>query len=206
MHMRSILYIVFVTFCFSQLTISQQNNIVFGELDIPDSTVFKTSVNKPLKKLEFGVDLGLSYMFASNGTHGPAVSFSPYAYYPVSKKFGFSAGVIAETGSYYVPALSGDKVELKMLPMTRMFIYGSGHYLINEKLRVNGTVYQQLVDVPNRNSNAHSATLNYQGMSAGFDYKLTKNITIGAQIRVESPNSPWNNGLYHGRGFAPYGW
>lgn len=204
--MRSLLYIVLMVFCFSQLAVSQQYNLDVDELDIPDSTVFKRSVNNPPKKLEFGVDVGLSYMFASNGVHGPAFSLSPYAYYPVSEKFGFSAGIIAETGSYYVPTIANDRVEMKMLPMTRMFIYGSGHYLVNEKLRVNGTVYQQVVDVPNRNLNAHPTTFNYRGMSAGFDYKLTKNITIGAQIRVESPNSPWNNSLYHGGGFAPYGW
>jgi hypothetical protein len=206
MKMRRILQISLLLFCSVQLAVSQQDSFDIDAIEIPDSTVFKKSINKEPKKLKLGVDVGMSYMFSSNGVHGPAYSLAPHAVYPLGNKFAVSAGLFMEYGNFYIPSFTGERNDSEMLPMTRMFVYASGHYFMSEKLTVTGSVYQQVMDVPNRNKSINPQAFNYRGMSAGFNYKLTPNITIGARISVETPNNnPWNNGFYPSGNYSPFG-
>lgn len=202
-------YKLFIVICLSFLScaaFAQQDETSVDEIFIPDSTVFRRDINTKPKKADFGVDVGLSYMFSSNGTHGPALSLSPHVTYPLGNKFAVSAGISLEHGNYYMPYYSYENTGKDFLPMTRMFVYASGHYYMSEKLTVTGSVYKQIVDVPNRNTVHHPpASYNYQGMSAGFDYKIAPGITVGARVRVESPGGHWNNSLYPGGNFSPLG-
>lgn len=207
MNMRRNLQILLLLFCSIQIAVSQQNSSDIDAIDLPDSTVFRRNSDKEIKKLKFGVDVGMSYMVASNGVHGPSLSLSPHAIYPLGNKFAVSAGLSMSHGNYYIPFYGGESRTGEMLPMTRMFVYASGHYFMSEKLTVTGSVYHEIVDVPNRTPNItpHSSSYNFSGMSAGFDYKITPNITIGARISVESPNNLWNNSFYPGGVYSPLG-
>jgi hypothetical protein len=151
-----------------------------------DSTVYKPSNQEKLKKLDFGVDVGVSYMVNSNGYGGPLFSLSPYVSYPVGKRFSVSAGVSVMHGNYYNPWLA-ESGGNNFLPMTRMFLYATGHYAINERLTLSSTVYKEIVDVPNRYPNQNNSTIQGQGASIGINYKITPNLSVGAQIRVEQP-------------------
>lgn len=175
-----------------------------------DSTIFGKSQQTKHEKAKIGVDLGMSYLMMSGGAGGPSMYVAPHVQYPLNQKLSLTGGVLFETGKMVCPVFSDDAFGYELLPMTRVFLYAGGTYKLNEKTTVNSTVYKQIVDVPRKKENNNSAQsdFNSQGMSMRIDYKLTKNITIGAQFSVESSHNPWFNGMYPpGMGYGfPNSW
>ncbi len=174
-----------------------------------DSTVFQNSLVKKDKKLTTGVDLNMGYAFSKYGG-GPILSFTPHVTYPVTDKFFLQAGVSLGMGNVYNPFLKVSGEQNAMLPMTRMFLYASGNYMATEKLVITGSAYKYIMDVKNPNSSYNPAQLSsdYQGVSIGFNYKITDNFSFGAQLHFDTPNT--SNSYYNpmGSGFnsPPYGW
>ncbi len=140
----------------------------------------------PAKKLKFGTEAGMAYTVSSAGYSGPTFLLSPYATYPINNRFSLRAGVSMEYGQFYYPHYSSAG-ESAMLPMTRMFLYASGNYKVNDRLDVNGGVYQQVQYVPNRNPGQTQNQYNSHGISMGFNYKITPSVSFSAQIRMEQP-------------------
>lgn len=174
------------------MTVSMLHAQIVDELVIPDSSVFMSHTKLPAKKLQTHVDLNMGYMLSGKGYGGPIMSISPYVSYPVSERMWFNAG-ISVGYSPYNPFYYYDNShnQNNMLPMTRMFLFAQGNYRVNERLVVNGTAYKQVFDVPNSNKSLFPATnIDYSGMSVGFNYKITKNISFGAQLQMNSPNRP----------------
>jgi hypothetical protein len=184
--MVRILILVILAFYCSFLS-GQETEESIDYIDIPDSSVYKPKVPKQkFEKLKFGTDVGMAYTFSSKGYGGPMFTLSPYGNYSLTDKLSISAGLSVGYGNFYNPYYyySGEN---SMLPMTRMFIYTTANYQVNDKLMVNGGVYTQIVDVPNRNPDNENSTFNSYGATLGFQYKITPNISFGAQIRVEEP-------------------
>ncbi len=196
---------------YSILLIGLYLNTSAQELDeivLSDTTIIQNDVKpKPMnKKLYTGLDANMGYMVSSKGYGGPFMSLSPYAAYPVNDKFHLTVGISAGFGNIYLPYLySGENSE--MLPMTQMFIYARGNYMLNEKLTVSGSAYKRIVDVKNPNRSLKPSTsFDYQGVSVGLNYKITNNISFGAQIHFDSP--AYNNSIYSPFEYhaLPYGW
>ena len=182
---------------FSIMTLSlaaQDEPMDFDYMDVEefDSTVYRKDFSKESeRKLQTGVDVTMGYMYSSAGYGGPQFSLSPHVAYPINKRFSFSAGMSVGYGNFYNPYY-GMQGQDAMLPMTRMFLYVSGHYQVNEKLTVTGTAYTQINDVPNPSpdSNTPKRDFNAHGASIGFQYQLTPSISFGAQMNFEE------NGMY----------
>lgn len=183
------------------------------QLSLNDSVPTDGQQQKVIKKLDTGVDVNMGYMVASNGYNGPYMSLTPHVNYPLNDRFWLSAGISAGFGSVYSPLMNPIEVSPQMLPMTRLFIYAQGNYQLSERMVVNGTVYKEVSEimVPTRDASLTS-TFSYQGMSVGVNYKITKNISFGAQLHINSPSgsgyySPYK---YGNPGYvpfySPYGW
>lgn len=173
---------------------------------VSDTSVFQNDVKPFRKKSHTGFSVNTGYTVSSNGQGGPFLSLSPHVIYPVSDRFYLNTGITAGYGNMYMPSfITGE--ESQMLPMTQMFIYASGNYIVSNKLTVSGSAYKQIVDVKNPNSSLKSSTsFDYQGLSIGFNYKLTENISFDAHIHFNSPSN--YNSLYSPFGYTvpPYGW
>ena len=206
--MKHLILTIFLIPLFSVL-LAQESAESFDYLDeYYDSTVYKReSPTKPLRKMHVGVDVGMAYSFSSAGYGGPMFTLSPHATYPLTDRFSLSAGISVGHGSFYNPYLAEQGGDL-MLPMTRMFIYASGNYMLSERLSVNGTIYKQVLDVPNRNPGQTYTNLDSHGGAIGFQYKITPNISFGAQIRVEEPGfyNPYNSFGNGNRGMQGSNW
>jgi hypothetical protein len=203
--MNRLFFISLIIFC-SVSAIGQEIEAIYDITDdyVFDSTVYHRDYNpKEAKKLQFNTQVGLGYQFSSAGYGGPVFSLSPYLTYPVGKRFYLNAGVSFHYANFLMPGMGENGIP-KMLPMTRMFLYASGNYLVNERLIVNGTVYKQVMDVPNRNPVSSQYKYNAQGASIGFEYKLTPNIRVGAQITIEQPG--FSNPYAPGAGRYGTGW
>jgi hypothetical protein len=199
--MKRLIYIVLVFFVTSSVIAQDLDEIVLS-----DTAVFQNDVKPIRKKLHTGFNVNTGYMVTSKGKGGPYMSLSPHIIYPVTDKFYLNAGISAGFGNMYLPYyITGE--ESQMLPMTQMFIHASGNYVVNNKLTVSGSAYKRIVDVKNPNSSLQPSTsIDYQGLSVGFNYKITDNISFGAQIHFNSPSN--YNSLYSPYGYSvpPYGW
>lgn len=188
---------LFSVFLLATLLLSlsaQDNDVDYIDIEL-DSSVYSNDVKtaEVERKLYTGVDMSMGYAFSKNGYNGPMFALSPYVAYPLNKKFSIRAGMSVGYGGFYSPyTVSSENNEL--LPMTRMFLYVSGDYRVNDRLIVSGSIYTQVLDVPNSNPIDNNSNFNTQGASIGFQYKLTRSISVGAQIRVEDPGmySPYS--------------
>lgn len=193
--------LVSILFVFSCLCYPQNDNNAIDFMDLGSSTTEQQMLDeqsKPeIKKLKMSMQVGTSYTFSSNGFGGPSFSISPQGNYALSERFHLLGGMGLQQGLYKMPFAFRDAEDQNnaLLPMTRVYLYAGGNYLVNDKLSVSGTVYKQIMDVPNPNAPNKNAQINTQGMRVGFEYKLTPSIRIGAEIRVASPNSEF--GYYH---------
>jgi hypothetical protein len=108
------------------------------------------------------------------------------------------------------PINTAEGIQYKMLPMTQMFVYASGNYRVSEKLVVNGTAYRQVYSNPNSNQQAIISNYINNGVSVGFNYKISSNVSFGAQIQINTQNNfnPYSPGGYNPYGgySNPYGW
>jgi hypothetical protein len=207
--MKFLLFAQFLLFSFTVL-LAQEPVETFDYLDVVyDSTVYRRDVPpNSLKKLEFGTDVGMAYTFSSAGYGGPMYMLSPHVTYPLSKQFSLSAGVSMVYSNFYNPYMA-ESGQDAMLPMTQMFIFASGDYYVNERLLVTGSVYKDILDVPNNNIGQIKSNYDSQGAAIGFQYKITPSISFGAQIRVDQPGfyntyNPYGNGA---RGmYSPNWW
>jgi hypothetical protein len=183
--------------------ISQETENALEQIQISDSTSY-TNLNKHStdRKLKVGVDVNMGYMFSTSGFGGPEFSLTPHVTYPLSDRFWINAGIQAGFGQYMIPTYTSESMNYQMLPMTRMFVYASGNYRMTDKLVLTGSVYRQVLNTSSY-SDTQSRMYNYMnnGMAVGFNYKLGSNVSIGAQIQIQSNNyNPYSAG-----GFSPSG-
>lgn len=199
--MKRLIYILLLFVALGSISAQDMDEVILS-----DTTVFQNDVKPIQRKLHTGFNMSSGYMVSSKGQGGPFMSISPYVSYPVTNRFYLNAGISAGFGNIYLPYYyTGEQSQ--MLPMTQMFIYASGNYIVNEKLTISGSAYKRIVDVKNPNGSLHPTTsLDYQGVSVGFNYQITKNISFGAQIHFDSPSN--SNSLYSPYGYSapPYGW
>ena len=189
--MKQVLFVLVLICCF--LYTSGQEPIESNDyLDIADSTVYKRDETlKPVKKADFGVDVGMAYSFYPHGYGGYFFNLSPHVRYPVTKRFSASVGISMVYGSLYNPYYT-ESGENPLMPMTQMFITASVNYMVSERLIVSGSVYKQINDVQNPNPGQTQANYDSHGASVGMHYKLTPSISFGAQIRVDQPGLYYN--------------
>jgi hypothetical protein len=175
-----------------------------------DSSAYKNTYTAPIeRKLKIGMDLSMGYMYSPAGYSGPELFFGPRLTYPLSGRFWVDAGLQAGFGNYMMPVASYEGINYQMLPMTRIFLYASGNYKLSENLVVSGSVYRQVLN--ESYSESQAAITNYinNGMSVGFTYKIGSNISVGAQIQLQSNNhNPYSAGGFAPAGgyYNPYGW
>jgi hypothetical protein len=200
--MKRLIYILLIFFI-TRVDISAQD---MDEIVLSDTSVFQDEIKPFRKKLHTGFSVNSGYTVTSKGQGGPFLSLSPHVTYPVSQRFYLNAGISAGFGNMYMPSfITGE--ESQMLPMTQMFIYASGNYIVNNKLTVSGSAYKRIVDVKNPNGSVQPKTsIDNQGLSIGFNYKITENISFDAHIHFNSPSN--YNSFYSPYGYTtpPYGW
>lgn len=186
MNKVSVLLLIFSVF--SQiLSYSQQTEEDRDQLDIsglrddnPETRDIKT-----LKKLKTNVEVGTSFMYSPRNFYGPSYYVAPNLSYLVTPRFSLSAGIGYEYASIY-PLYNIPDAGNTMLPMTKLFLYTKGNYLLNERLMLTGSVYKSMIDVPRLSQNSRPFNYNYQGVDVGIQYQINKNFSIGFHMRMNN--------------------
>lgn len=192
---------------FAQIAPADSDKLEISEEYSQTNSFDSTTVIPDNKKIDFGLEAGTSYQFSPGYFHGPGYYIAPNLNYKVSPKFLLTAGVRLGYSALY-PLAEESNSEHDMLPMTRMFLYARGSYLLSERLRFSGTVYHIKNDIPYRNKDQNKIDYNYQGMSMGVDYEIIPGLSVGVHVSFQNGNHLIYDNLYNGY-YSPYpyyGW
>jgi hypothetical protein len=127
---------------------------------------------------------------------------SPEGSYRLSPKFTITGGMTIYNiyGSLYSYQPSENSFGYPTANFTQSFLYASGTYQVNNKLRLSGTVYKRMNLFTEQISNTGNTNIDYHGMIMGVDYKLGENVFIQGQI--EFSNDPYSRHSYPYSGFG----
>ncbi|MBN2485880.1 MAG: hypothetical protein JXB34_07890 [Bacteroidales bacterium] len=188
---------LYMFLCFSICVVAQE--ALFAPISVAASDSLipgRGGQNITERKLKTGLSANMGYIFSPKGYGGPVFSFMPHISYPISGKIWLEAGIQAGATKLAFPSGNPENTEYKMLPMTTMFMYASGNYMLSDRLVLNGTAYKSVYTIPETSRQAVISNYINNGISVGFNYKIGSNISVGAQFHINSRNNyyPYQNG------------
>jgi hypothetical protein len=180
-----------------------EGNSVFRE--VPK---LETKQNTPFfnpQKLHLSLDLGTG-VFGSKLGSGSFYSVAPNFSYLVTPKLRieFGGAFVLSNNNFNTKPVSETSAKEVKQQTNQTIVYASGQYLLSDKITITGSAYKTVNS--NNSKQINPYYLDYKGMNLGIDYKLSKNVSIGAQVRVSNSNNPYLNYYnYNGSGmFSPY--
>lgn len=186
-------FLVF-TLMFSLAAASQENQTADQGLLSGDYSFLNTSP-------QFGMQMGTSFATGFGGTGFFSQSFAPYLQFRPGQNFAITVGSTLSTGSFAGgnPFLGaqGNTMSNRMYSTT---LYALGAYQVNSRLVVTGAAWternnlNQTMFQPQMNPQAFN--LNAHGMMIGMDYRITENLSVGAEVRMSQGGS-FHNPFMH---------
>ena len=204
--MRYSLIVLGFLFCFIDLAGQTTTEATDpDQLDVVEQRKGDSEQTKPVtfKKFDADLTLGTSFTYSPNNYFGPSIYVAPTVSWRVNERFTLQGGVGLEHGNYY--SLYGNsETEQQMLPMTRAFMFARGSYQVTERLRVAGTAYKVINDVPRLTNYSRPVNYNFEGVSLGVDYKITPAFSVGFHLNVQNRgNYYYDQGLFPPAGYVP---
>jgi hypothetical protein len=172
--------------------VAAQDTLKTDSLNNPVSKV-KNLDSKPVftPKLHFGMDFGAGYIVGSGFGSGSYTTWAPSLCYTASRRLTLQfTGVLSRGPSLYMQN-RGSAITLNGMDQSRngFFLYTAGQYALTPKITITGSVYKTLNSDKNSRMNPYALDLN--GADFGLNYKISKNFSVGAQIRYANTNSPF---------------
>ncbi len=168
-------------------------------------------IRKTPAKIDFDFEAGSNVMFGRGKGSVFNNYISPKATYQPASRLRLSLGTFMMLSSMPQGFLiSQEDNGSNRSHMTSSYIYGSGEYMINDRLRLRGTVMYEINPFNQyKNSRENSFSNNDYFYSIGMDYKVSDHFNIGFEynkIKTDNPflfyNSfPSNRRSYFGSPF-----
>ncbi len=168
---------------------------VFGQTTERDDLLNGTSLNPAPKqttppliyqKVHLSLNVGAGFV-GSKYNSGVYTSIAPNLNYMATPKLKIEVGGVFVTGNNNFYQVPGTEMRSNFLQRsTQTLFYAQGQYLLNDRLMVTGSVFKSFN--PNVSSKLNPYALDYKGMNIGLDYKVTKGLSVGAQIRYSNGN------------------
>jgi hypothetical protein len=188
---RSIVILFFMTL------VSYANcQIAIPETNSNNNTIEET----PLKKVDYSLNTGTS--FSTGAYSGSSYYIAPEMTYRFSPKFKVHTSIAFINSNISAPSASylnfGDNQSRLFDKKTNQtVVYASGDYQINTRLMITGTVIKNFNSLGNSKQQNAGWNNSFQMMSLGMLYKITPNMTIGADFKMIQGDNLYNNPLYY---------
>jgi len=169
-------------------------NNMFGQISEQDELLNSISLNQAPKqvtplnyqKLHLSLNVGAGFA-GSKYNSGVFTTIAPNLNYMVTRRLKLEVGGVFMMGNNNFYQVPGNETRSNFLRRsTQTLIYAQGQYLLNDRLVLSGSVFKSFN--PNASSKLNPYALDYKGMNIGLDYKVTKSISVGAQIRYSNGN------------------
>lgn len=198
------MFFTFLLFSFATLLICGQVN---DFEPMYNSQLDSLSTGDKIKRLQFNTSLGTSFFYS--GAYGTGNEFfaAPGVNYGLTPRLSLHGGVIFSYTSFFNPQNEAEQGGSPMMSFPGMSVYGSANYQINEKLSFFGTGMKHIpVFFPGEENDLNN--FNNYSFSLGSNYKIGRNVTIGASIHVNdrgSYYSPFSSPI-PGAYYSPFDW
>ena len=141
------------------------------------------------KRLGVSMEMGVGISGSKYGA-GAYTYMSPFLSYRVSPKFRL------DVGASYIQGFNNSGINDFYFGKNPacLSLFARGNYLVNDKLLISGAVYKtfDLTQPQTSDLNSQKRSLNNYGIMVGAEYKVTENLTIGAQLNFSDRNTNYN--------------
>ena len=170
----------------------------YSPADTSSKTIIDNFANsKSLLKhnrLGFSMEMGVGVSGSKYGS-GTYTYASPFLTYRVSPKFRL------DVGASYIQGFNNNGINEFYFGKNPacLSVFARGNYLVNDKLLISGAVYKtfDLNQPQTSDLNSQKKSLNNYGIMVGAEYKITENLTIGAQVNFSDRNPAYYPGSYY---------
>jgi hypothetical protein len=146
------------------------------------------------KRLGISMEMGIGVSGSKSGL-GTYTYMAPFLNYRVSPRFRLDVGAVYTQGfnnfhSNEFQNFNGNNSNLSL--------FARGNYLVSDKLLISGAVYKTFnLNKPQTSDiSTQKRSLDNYGIIVGAEYKITENLTIGAQLNFSDRNNntyPFNS-------------
>ncbi len=156
-----------------------------------DEYVLTSDSLKVKDKLHYGFTMGAG--FGNSNTYGKYFStyYSPLISYDVSPRFSINTGVTYVNSSVdNIPVLSEVGYQLFSGNISQYYAFLGGEYKLTEKLSVGGSVFYDFTSYKTHDGTSldNGSGLDNLGYSGYLKYKVSKSLSIEAEIRINDKN------------------
>lgn len=166
----------------------------FAQTGIQSDSTSKTGIDNfgnnasllKYKRLGFSMEMGVGVTGSKYGV-GSYTYLSPFLSYKVSPKFRL------DVGASYIQGFNNTGINEYFFGKNPSYLslFARGNYLVNDKLLISGAVYKtfDLNQPQTTELTTNKRTFDNYGVMLGAEYKITENLTIGAQVNFSDRNS-----------------
>lgn len=197
-------FITFILFSFVSVLIYGQeykSNSIFPQNTDPIST------GEKIKRLQFNTNIGSNFFYAGDFGSGSEFFAAPEMSYGLTPKLSLHGGMMFSYTSFFGFPNETESGNQNYLAYPGISLYGSASYQFSEKLSFYGIGIRHMSAFFPFEENDFNKPVNYS-FRFGSNYKLGKNVTIGASIQVRDRSSyfsPFSGPSREGY-YSPFYW
>ena len=171
-----------------------------------DYVIDKDSL-KVKDRISYDFTMGAGFGYSSNAGEFFSTYYSPSITYDVTSRFALKAGFTYANGMVNnYPVLSRYGFQPINGNINQYYTYVAGEYMVNERLIVGGSIFYDMTEYTNIYGESYNNAegLSRIGYSGYFEYKLSNNMSILGEIRVND-RSPFRNSFFGGPQYSVLG-
>ncbi len=175
---------------------SDRNNFSSG-LDKEGYSLFNNSSR-------FGMEMGSSFATGFRGTSMFTQTLSPHLQFQPGQNFSLTVGTLFSTSTFggSSPVMYGGSGEVMPDRMNAATVYAFGAYQLNPRLTLTGGAWTERNNMNQMygQMNPQAFDMNARGMMMGMEYRITENLSFGAEVGVSrgyNPFNPYSSGFGH---------
>jgi hypothetical protein len=153
------------------------------------------------KKVSVRMEVGSTFGFSSGAGQLFGIYTAPHISYKVSDRWRLNVGArIQNTNfiNYYNPynPYYPEFTQTFDNNITQTMVYAESEYLVNPRLMISTRVFKEVSVFDQPQINPRALDMNSEGVSVGFNYRITEHLQFGAEFgysKGRNPYSPWHS-------------
>lgn len=177
---------------------------LYGQIDNQNNQK-PVSVETPapqdnIKKVEYSLNTGTS--FSMGNYKSSSYYIAPQLTYQFSPKFKLNTGFVFINSSSMVPSnamlnFGQQNSGILQQKTNETIVFAKGEYQLNNKLTITGSAMKNFNSPMNAKMQENAWRNSFQMMSMGFRYKISNNMTLGAEVKMVETNNLFNPLYYN---------
>lgn len=167
----------------------------------------------PEKPVSLRMEVGSTFGLSSGGGQLFGVYVSPHVSYKMSDKWRLNVGARIQNSNfinYYNPYNPYFPEYTKTFDsnITQTLLYAESEYFVNPRLMISTKVFKEVSVFDQPQINPRALNMNSEGVSVGFNYRVSENFQFGAEVgysKGRNPYNPYFPGSFGYPGRNPYG-